>query len=75
MSSLNPDEPLSPAPVQPGSVVAPFGTWTSPVTAQVVASSALRLGGVIVEADDVYFAKTQTAKSGRRPNDVVARLA
>ena len=25
--------------------------------------------------DDVYFAKTQTAKSGRRPNDVVARLA
>jgi len=36
------------------STPAPFGTWTSPITAQVVATQGLRLGAPVVEGSDVY---------------------
>ena len=66
MSRSNSDEPPSPAvPAHPGSRVAPFGTWASPVTAQVVAAAALRLGSILVEGDDIYWLEGRPGEGGR----------
>ena len=44
---------------------APCGTWTSPVTARVVAAAATRLSGVTVDGDDIYWVEGRPAESGR----------
>ncbi len=45
--------------------VAPFGTWTSPITPQDVAAAALRLGSVVVDGDDIYWIEGRPAEGGR----------
>ena len=49
------------------------GTWTSPLTAQAVASASLRLGSVAVEGEDVYWIEGRPEEDGR--NVVVRRSA
>jgi dipeptidyl aminopeptidase/acylaminoacyl peptidase len=46
-------------------MVAPFGTWTSPITADAVAAAAVKLGSVIVEGDDIYWLEGRPAEGGR----------
>ena len=48
-----------------GASVAPFGTWTSPITPQDVAAAALRLGSVVVDGDDIYWIEGRPAEGGR----------
>ena len=47
------------------SIVAPFGSWTSPITAEAVAAAAVRLGAVIVEGEDIYWLEGRPAEGGR----------
>jgi dipeptidyl aminopeptidase/acylaminoacyl peptidase len=44
--------------------IAPYGTWESPIFAAVVAASALRLGFVSVDGEDVYWVEGRPAEGG-----------
>jgi dipeptidyl aminopeptidase/acylaminoacyl peptidase len=44
---------------------APYGTWTSPISAQLVAASSLRLGSVMVDRDDIYWLEGRPHENGR----------
>src|SRR5215468_1940704 len=55
------------------SVAAPYGTWTSPITAQTVASAALRLGSIALDGDDIYWLEGRSSEGGR--NVIVKRNA
>ena len=50
----------------------PFGTWPSPITAQVAASQGLRLSAPVVDGDDIYWLEARPAEGGR---SVVVRSA
>jgi dipeptidyl aminopeptidase/acylaminoacyl peptidase len=52
--------------------VRPFGTWPSPITAQVAASQGLRLAAPVVDGDDIYWLEARPAEGGR---NVVVRSA
>ena len=43
----------------------PYGTWPSPITAQVVASQGLRLGAASLEGADVYWLEGRPDEGGR----------
>jgi dipeptidyl aminopeptidase/acylaminoacyl peptidase len=49
-----------------------FGTWPSPITAQVAASQGLRLSAPVVDGDDIYWLEARPAEGGR---SVVVRSA
>ena len=49
-----------------------FGTWPSPITAQVAASQGLRLAAPLVDGDDIYWLEARPAEAGR---NVVVRAA
>jgi dipeptidyl aminopeptidase/acylaminoacyl peptidase len=51
----------------------PFGTWPSPITAQMVAAHGLRLSHVSVEGGDVYWVEGRPGDEGR--NALVRRRA
>src|SRR5262245_4820496 len=46
-------------------VAASFGSWTSPITADIAAAGALRLGGVVLDSDDIYWIEGRPQQSGR----------
>jgi len=54
------------------SQVRPFGTWPSPITAQVAASQGLRLAAPVVDGDEIYWLEARPAEGGR---NVVVRSA
>ena len=53
--------------------VAPYGTWTSPISAQTVAAQGLRLGFVALDGDDIYWLEGRPHEGGR--NALVKRRA
>ena len=55
------------------STARPFGTWASPITAQVAASQGLRLASPVVDGTDIYWLEARPAEAGR--NVVVRRDA
>ena len=42
-----------------------FGTWPSPISAEAVATQGLRMGGVAVDGDDVYWLEGRPKDGGR----------
>jgi len=46
-------------------IVAPFGSWRSPITASVVASQSIRLSDVRMDGDAVYWVESRPAEGGR----------
>jgi dipeptidyl aminopeptidase/acylaminoacyl peptidase len=46
-------------------LTAPFGSWTSPISADAVAAGAVRLGGVVLDGDDVYWIEVRPGEQGR----------
>ena len=44
---------------------APYGTWTSPITAASVAAGSLRLGAVALDRGDVYWLEGRPLEGGR----------
>ena len=53
--------------------IAPYGTWTSPISAKTVAEQGLRLGFVALDGDDIYWLEGRPQEGGR--NVVVRRRA
>jgi dipeptidyl aminopeptidase/acylaminoacyl peptidase len=54
-------------------VIKPYGTWPSPLSAQIVATQGLRLGSVAVDGDDIYWVEGRASEAGR--NVLVRRTA
>lgn len=46
-------------------VQAPFGTWQSPITPEMVSGSSVRYGGIIIDGDDVYWLEGRPGEKGR----------
>jgi dipeptidyl aminopeptidase/acylaminoacyl peptidase len=42
-----------------------FGTWPSPITADIVASQGIRLSSVVIDGDDIYWIEGRPQESGR----------
>jgi dipeptidyl aminopeptidase/acylaminoacyl peptidase len=53
--------------------IAPYGTWTSPLTAARVTAGALRFDHLVLDGDDVYWAEGRASEAGR--SVVVRRTA
>ncbi len=48
-----------------GPQVAPYGAWTSPLTASRVTAGALRLGDIVLDGEDVYWVEGRASEGGR----------
>src|SRR5690348_16914492 len=45
--------------------VAPYGSWKSPISAELVVSSAVGLSSPIVDGEDIYWLEGRPANQGR----------
>lgn len=45
--------------------IASYGSWTSPITSDFVASSAIRLGEIVLDGDDIYWSEMRPSEGGR----------
>ena len=45
--------------------IAPYGTWLSTITAERAAAGSIRLGGVAIDGEDVYWLEGRPAEGGR----------
>ncbi|HWP45600.1 MAG TPA: S9 family peptidase [Candidatus Limnocylindrales bacterium] len=45
--------------------IAPYGSWKSPITADLVASGALRLEQIVLDGEDIYWIETRPTEGGR----------
>ncbi|MEP7116985.1 MAG: S9 family peptidase [Acidobacteriota bacterium] len=50
---------------EPVPTEAPYGTWTSPLTAARATAGALRLGQITVDGDDLYWLEGRASEGGR----------
>jgi len=55
----------------PESQVAPYGSWKSPITSDMIASGAMRLGQIALDGADIYWVEMRPAEGGR--NVIVRR--
>jgi dipeptidyl aminopeptidase/acylaminoacyl peptidase len=53
--------------------VAPYGSWRSPISPALAASGAVRVGGLVLDGDDVYWLEGRSVERGR--NLIVRRRA
>jgi len=44
---------------------APYGSWKSPITAGAIAAGSIRLGGIVLDGDDIYWLEMRPAEDGR----------
>ena len=51
--------------------IAPYGSWSSPITAEQIASGSIGLGQIALDARDIYWSEMRPAESGRY---VIVRL-
>ena len=49
----------------PARQIAPYGSWASPITSSVIVAGTLRLNGVALDGDDVYWVEGRAAEGGR----------
>jgi len=47
------------------SITKPCGTWESPITSEMLVGGAVRLGEIVVDGDDVWWAETRPDEGGR----------
>jgi dipeptidyl aminopeptidase/acylaminoacyl peptidase len=45
--------------------VAPYGSWKSPITSDLMAAGAMRLMGIALDGDDVYWLESRPLEGGR----------
>ena len=45
--------------------VAPYGSWKSPITADLIVAETIRLGQIELDGDDVYWSEMRPAEGGR----------
>lgn len=53
------------------SQVAPYGSWKSPITANLIVTGTIGLGGIALDGDEVYWVEGRPAEAGR--NVIVRR--
>src|SRR5258707_8821298 len=46
-------------------VASPYGSWTSPITSDLVVAEAIRLEQVALDGDAIYWTESQPQKQGR----------
>ena len=44
---------------------APYGSWTSPITSDLIVASSIGLGGVLIDGSDVYWIESRPQEQGR----------
>ena len=44
---------------------APFGSWKSPITSELIVAGSIRLGGVALDGEDVYWLEGRPTEGGR----------
>lgn len=45
--------------------VAPYGSWKSPITSDLIASETIRLGQIALDGEDIYWIEMRPAEDGR----------
>jgi dipeptidyl aminopeptidase/acylaminoacyl peptidase len=45
--------------------VAPYGSWKSPITSELVASASIRLGQIVLDGEDIYWNELRPTEGGR----------
>jgi hypothetical protein len=45
--------------------IAPYGSWKSPITADLIARGAVRLMQVVLDGEDIYWLESRPAEGGR----------
>jgi dipeptidyl aminopeptidase/acylaminoacyl peptidase len=50
----------------PAGIVAPYGSWASPIDVELVAAASVGLAEVSLDGDDVYWLEGRSAEGGRR---------
>ena len=60
--------------------IAPYGSWASPITSDLIVASSIGLGDILVDGSDVYWIESRPQEGGRsviircsqdgRPTDV-----
>ena len=53
--------------------VAPYGSWESPVTSDLIVSESIRLGQLAIDGEDIYWVEQRPREGGR--NVIVRRVA
>lgn len=51
----------------------PYGSWSSPITADLIVAETIGLGGVVLDGNDVYWSESRPTEGGR--NAVMRRSA
>lgn len=46
--------------------IAPYGSWTSPITSEALVSGAVSLSDIVVDGNDIYWNEGRPQESGRR---------
>jgi len=45
--------------------VAPYGSWASPITSDLIVASSIGLGGVLIDGSDIYWIESRPQEQGR----------
>jgi hypothetical protein len=51
--------------------IAPYGSWKSPITADLIVSDSIRLGSIVPDGDEIYWSEGRPSEGGR--NVIVCR--
>ncbi|HJQ25297.1 MAG TPA: S9 family peptidase [Blastocatellia bacterium] len=54
-------------------IIAPYGSWKSPITADLIVAGTVNLGEVMLDGDDIYWIEGRAAERGR--NCIVRRAS
>ena len=46
-------------------VIAPYGSWKSPITTELILSGAIGLGQVVLDDEDIYWSEMRPSEGGR----------
>ena len=45
--------------------LAPYGSWRSPITTDLIVSETIGLGGITLDGEDIYWLEMRPAEKGR----------
>ncbi len=45
--------------------VAPYGSWKSPISSEVIVAGAVRLGNIVLDGEDIYWVESRPTEAGR----------
>ncbi len=45
--------------------IAPYGSWSSPITSDLIVASSIGLGEILVDGSDVYWLESRPQEGGR----------